>query len=184
MNSLWYAWDSEITESICSDIKSFFDAESKQTGKVGNNQIDKQMRTSTIAGFSYGTETNQKINEIIEPYIVMANSESFGFDLNGMREFQIAEYSVGNHYDNHFDMRLDDRASMRKLGVTVQLSKPSEYKGGEFMFSDDIETPNQDILKKQGTVIVFPSFIYHKVAPVTEGVRYSLVGWYEGSHWK
>ena len=81
-------------------------------------------------------------------------------------------------------MRMDNRASVRKLGITVQLSDPKDYSGGEFMFSEDIGTPSQDIIKQKGTVIVFPSFLYHKVMPVSRGRRYSLVGWYEGNNWK
>jgi PKHD-type hydroxylase len=143
-----------------------------------------QVRHSTVVGFPYGSDNNERINDFIEKYIVMANSECFGFDLNGFREFQIAEYREGGHYDEHFDMRMDNRASVRKLGITVQLSDPKEYSGGEFMFSEDIGTPNQEIIKQKGTVIVFPSFLYHKVMPVSRGRRYSLVGWYEGSNWR
>ena len=184
MNSWWYALDEEIPKDDCLKIKSFFEAEAKQVAKIGDDNIDGKIRTSTVVGFPYGTEANKKINDIVEPYIIMANSESFGFDLNGLKEFQIAEYSEGGHYDNHFDMRLDNRASTRKLGITVQLSEPTDYDGGEFMFSDDLITPDQDIIKKIGTVIVFPSFIYHRVMPVSRGKRFSLVGWYEGNNWR
>jgi len=184
MNSWWYAWDAEVSDIDCEQIKSLFHAEATQKGKVGNNSLNKNIRSSKVVGLPYGSEINNKINTLIEKYIVMANSECFGFDLNGFREFQIAEYKEGSHYDNHFDMRMDNRASVRKLGVTVQLSDSTEYKGGEFMFSDDIDTPSQDIIKQKGTVIVFPSFLYHRVMPVSRGKRYSLVGWYEGNNWK
>lgn len=184
MNSWWYAWDAEVSDIDCEQIKSLFHAEATQIGKVGDDSLNKKIRQSTVVGFPYGSDDNEKINEFIEKYIVMANSECFGFDLNGFREFQIAEYREGGHYDEHFDMRMDNRASVRKLGITVQLSDPKEYSGGEFMFSEDISTPNQEIIKQKGTVIVFPSFLYHKVLPVSKGTRYSLVGWYEGRNWK
>jgi PKHD-type hydroxylase len=184
MNSWWYAWDAEVSVVDCEQIKSLYNAEATQIGKVGNDHTDSNIRESAVVGFPYGTNDNEKINKYIEKYIVMANSECFGFDLNGFKEFQIAEYREGGHYDEHFDMRMDNRASVRKLGITVQLSDPKDYSGGEFMFSDDIGTPSQDIIKQKGTVIVFPSFLYHRVMPVSRGKRYSLVGWYEGNNWK
>lgn len=184
MNSWWYVWDAEVSDIDCEQIKSLFHAEATQIGKVGDDSLNKKIRQSTVVGFPYGSEDNAKINDFIEKYIVMANSECFGFDLNGFREFQIAEYREGGHYNEHFDMRMDNRASVRKLGITVQLSDSKEYSGGEFMFSEDIGTPNQEIIKQKGTVIVFPSFLYHKVMPVGRGKRYSLVGWYEGSNWR
>ena len=184
MNSWWFAWDAEISSMVCDNIKSLFVEGTKKTGKIGDNSTNKSIRRSSVIGFPFGTDNNNIINKYVEKYIVMANSECFGFDLNGMKEFQIAEYKDGGHYDEHLDMRIDNRSSVRKLGITVQLSEANEYEGGEFLFSKDIETPSQDIIKQKGTVIVFPSFLYHKVMPVTRGTRYSLVGWYEGPNWR
>ena len=70
----------------------------------------------------------------------------------------------------------------RKLSVTVQLSDPSEYEGGGFEF---LECPNPDeSSRKKGTVLVFPSYLKHRVLPVTKGTRKSLVAWFEGPRWK
>tara|TARA_R100000152_G_C6736537_1_gene160672 strand:+ start:424 stop:981 length:558 start_codon:yes stop_codon:yes gene_type:complete len=184
MNSWWYVWDSEIDSNECDSIKSFFDTENKQVGKVGDNSANTQIRTSTVVGFPYGTKSNQEINNILEKYIVLANREAFGYSLNGLQEFQIAEYKEGGFYKEHMDTRLSDiRPSQRKLSITVQLSDISDYSGGDFMFSKDIPTPEQKIIKQKGTILVFPSFIYHQILPVTKGTRYSLVGWYEGNAW-
>ena len=184
MNSWWFAWDAEISNIDCENIKSLYKAETTEEGKIGNNSTDNSIRKSNVLGFPYGTENNNTINKYIEKYIILANSECFGFELNGFKEFQIAEYSENGHYDEHLDMRIDNRSSVRKLGITVQLSEPEEYIGGEFLFTKDIETPSQEIIKQKGTVIVFPSFLYHRVTPVTQGKRYSLVGWYEGPNWR
>ena len=183
MHSWWFALEKEISSDICEQIKKFYTDQKAQTGQYGDGISNKDLRDSKVVGFPYGTEQNKFLHSLINKYIVMANAECFGFDLNGLCEFQIAEYGSGGHYDKHFDMRLDNRSSVRKLGITIQLSESREYAGGDFVFSDDIGTPSQDIIKQQGTIIVFPSFIYHGVKPVTKGVRYSLVGWYEGNHW-
>ena len=184
MNSWWFALEKEISTDICDQIKQFYLDDKSQNGQYGDGQSNKDLRDSKVVGFPYGTEQNRFLHSLIHKYIVMANAECFGFELNSLCEFQIAEYGSGGHYDNHFDMRLENRSSVRKLGITVQLSEAREYAGGDFVFSDDIGTPSQDIIKQKGTVIVFPSFIYHKVKPVTQGKRYSLVGWYEGNNWK
>ena len=174
MHSWWFALEKEISSDICEQIKKFYTDQKAQTGQYGDGISNKDLRDSKVVGFPYGTEQNKFLHSLINKYIVMANAECFGFDLNGLCEFQIAEYGSGGHYDNHFDMRLDNRSSVRKLGITIQLSESREYAGGDFVFSDDIGTPSQDIIKQQGTIIVFPSFIYHRVKPVTKGVSISL----------
>ena len=63
----------------------------------------------------------------------------------------------------------------RVLSVSVQLSNPSSYKGGELIF--DNTEPMEDA---QGTVIIFPSNLYHRVNPILSGTRYSLVQWFKG----
>ena len=69
---------------------------------------------------------------------------------------------------------------MRKLSMTVILSNPTDYDGGEFIF----ESTGDEVFKNQGTIIVFPSFIRHRVNPVTKVIRYSLVNWFEGPAFK
>ena len=83
------------------------------------------------------------------------------------------------------DMYLSN-PSTRKISITVQLSDPADYVGGDFKFTKDLEFADgaQEIVRKKGTIIAFPSFLYHQITPITEGVRYSLVGWYEGSNWR
>ena len=66
----------------------------------------------------------------------------------------------------------------RKLSTTLLLNDPSEFDGGtlEFHHHKDKLTVCEE-LDMQGSLVVFPSFVYHKVNPVTRGVRYSLVTW-------
>ena len=83
--------------------------------------------------------------------------------------------------EDHFDWHLDfgpGAISERKLSITVQLSDEDAYEGGdlEFMVNKEyVKAP-----REQGTVIVFPSFIMHRVTPVTKGTRESIVGWIAG----
>ena len=69
--------------------------------------------------------------------------------------------------------------------MSVALVNGTEYEGGDFEIND--LSPKKNIihnvksLKKKGSVIVFPSFVWHRVTPVTKGTRYSLVSWHLGS---
>ena len=80
MNSWWYAWDAEVSDIDCEQIKSLFHAEATQIGKVGDDSLNKKIRQSTVVGFPYGSDNNNRINEFIEKYIVMATSECMGCD--------------------------------------------------------------------------------------------------------
>ena len=70
--------------------------------------------------------------------------------------------------------------------MTIQLSDSDEYEGGDFEFDNDIlaNPPDKNILREKGRVLIFPSFLPHKVNPVTKGIRKSLVTWIEGPAWR
>ena len=66
----------------------------------------------------------------------------------------------------------------RKLSISIQLNDPSEYKGGSFEFKELLEKEQPKLL--QGSVLVFPSFLQHRVTPIISGTRYSAVTWARG----
>lgn len=77
---------------------------------------------------------------------------------------------------------------VRKLSVTINLTDPNDYDGGDLKFDygnhADMETETCLDAREQGSVIVFPSFQHHCVTPVTRGTRYSLVLWVLGEPWR
>lgn len=112
-----------------------------------------------------------------------ANRAAFGFHIDYLSEIQFTEYHASNQgkYDWHIDtFWANNRTYDRKVSIVVQLTDPSEYEGGDFEF--DAGTPQIDpvLVRQQGTVIVFPSFLSHRVTPVSRGTRRSLVAWVEG----
>lgn len=97
-----------------------------------------------------------------------------GFELLGLIDpLQYAAYGVSQHFDWHIDLG-SGGACVRKLSLTLQLTDGSEYQGGDLEFLDNIEAGRQRAL---GTVTIFPSFLAHRVSPVTSGIRHSLVAW-------
>ena len=90
---------------------------------------------------------------------------------------QFATYTEGDFYGLHSDA---DKENDRVLSVSVQLSKSSDYEGGDLMFRGQNIWSYESVERKQGTVIIFPSYVYHEVTPITKGKRYSLVQWFKG----
>ena len=183
MNTWWFALDQVVSETDCDALIDLY--KQPNPGKVGfhKESMNDFVRKVSIQGFAYNTAEHKIISKILDPLVQMANREAFGFDISGISEFQISKYRQAEYYKEHMDCFLKGIPSQRKLSITLQLSDQADYEGGEFVFNKDIPgLPNE--VKNKGSIIVFPSFLYHQVMPVTKGDRYSLVGWYEGPQWK
>mgnify|MGYP001945525107 CR=1 FL=1 len=115
--------------------------------------------------------------------ISTANSEMWDFELTQMREqIQYTEYyGGGGQYDWHMDCGLGIQ-NQRKISVTVQLSSPDEYEGGDLQFNIGGSTITAP--RVQGAAVIFPSFFLHRVTPVTKGTRKSFVLWVGGEPFK
>lgn len=115
-----------------------------------------------------------------------ANRTNFGFDVSYLDSVQYTVYhDGGDHYDWHIDTFLDTpNAFHRKLSVTVQLTNSNEYTGGDFKLRDGTGQELPEHVKDKGSVLIFPSFLLHKVTPVTSGTRRTLVAWFEGKRFK
>jgi PKHD-type hydroxylase len=111
-----------------------------------------------------------------------ANKNFFGFDLYGFCEdIQFTEYGPkGDHYVLHMDKILYGMS--RKLSMVVQLTDPKDYKGGDL----EIHIGGEPIVvtKQQGMITFFPSYIMHRVTPVTKGMRHTLVAWIAGTNFR
>lgn len=139
---------------------------------------DNTIRKSDVT-WLWPNKDNAWIFDYIENVIMQANKK-FKFDITGFFQgIQIAKYGEEGKYDWHNDLG-DGSMSHRKLSISVLLNNPDEYSGGELEFMG-IET---EIPKTQGTAIIFPPYITHRVAPVTKGMRCSLVSWISGPPFK
>jgi len=137
----------------------------------------------------------------INPYVHRANESSgWNFEFDRSEACQFTKYKKGQFYDWHFDMfdspynvprepKMDGK--IRKLSVICQLTDPSKYTGGELEFDFRRNPPSQkskgDIcmeIQPKGSIVVFPSYIWHRIKPVTSGTRYSLVMWNLGRPFK
>ncbi len=112
-----------------------------------------------------------------------ANRRGFGVDISGVEgNIQLARYDGSDEgfYDWHTDFA--GYRPLRKISISIQLSGPQDYDGGdlELFFNNR----PQSLEKARGTLLAFPSFVLHRVAPVTRGTRWSLVAWILGQRWR
>lgn len=113
--------------------------------------------------------------------VAKANRDGFNFDLSDFGESpQVARYGAERegHFDWHSDIGAGNWAAKRKLTIVVQLSDPAEYQGGTLELRPDSNIAEAP--RNRGTATVFPSFVLHRVTPVTAGTRWSLTLWSHG----
>jgi PKHD-type hydroxylase len=148
---------------------------------VDEKNTDK-FRKSNIKWLPFDSKWDWVIDKIMSQ-VVEANDTIWKFDLNSVIDnIQYTEYEGnGGHYDWHLDIG-PGSISHRKISIVIQLSEPDEYVGGdlEIMTGSD----HTKIPRGKGNVIIFPSFLLHRVVPLISGNRKSLVLWVGGGHYK
>jgi len=118
--------------------------------------------------------------------IAEVNRQFYQFDLSGVYEpMQLGVYTADkkSHYSWHTDAGIGDMGVPRKLSLALCLTDPSEFEGGELQIQNGIGDTETLELKK-GRMWFFPSFVLHRVTPVTKGVRKSAVLWVGGPAFK
>lgn len=175
----YYKFVKAIPEQNIDELRQILDTKELRDAQVGDDggTVNTSKRRSKIFWLPKNDEFVE-IYKLFHELIGKCNADSYQFKLTEITE-QI-QYTVYNaedqgYYDWHIDM--GPEKARRKLSLVCQLSDPSEYEGGELQ----INTGNILIPEKEkGTVILFPSYLLHRVTPVTKGTRRSLVLWIEG----
>ena len=142
-----------------------------------NSTLHTQSRVSSIS-WMYNNPESQFVYDFIQDKIDRINYHNYGFALHGMENFQYTRYPVGGHYVYHNDIVIN-QDGMRKLSIVMCLTDSTEYDGGNFLFLPHGTNP-QEFRFQKGDLIAFPSWIPHKVEPVTRGLRKTLVTWAYG----
>jgi len=177
----WAFLNDVFTPQECKKIIELGKKQNMNEAVVGVKSVIKEVRESKTS-WIYPSEEHNWIFYKLTDAVMHLNQKYFNFNLFGFTEgLQFTEYKApGGHYSKHIDKMFG--RTIRKLSISVQLSDPSEYEGGdlELIFSDD---PNV-MDKAQGKLIAFPSYVVHGVKPVTKGTRYSLVAWMTGEPFK
>ena len=108
-------------------------------------------------------------------------------------EIQLAKYEMGDFFNPHTDSSLDyataKTGKCRKLSMSIQLSEPEDYDGGQLEVYIPNQTKNKSFSVEKlsdnlGAGIIFPAFLEHSVSKLKSGMRLSLVVWANGNFWK
>lgn len=176
----WAYWDKAFSKEECEKIIEIGKKIGLQEGKT-QMETGKKFRDSNICWLYPDTEINFAFERITD-IIMNLNSKFFKFDLFGFIEgFQFTHYQEPDgKYRKHVDRGYNTQ--IRKLSLSIQLSDPSSYEGGDFALYDCAEPII--LPKEQGKLVTFPSYVLHEVKPVTKGERYSLVAWITGPRFK
>jgi len=184
MLQLWQFWEKALDDVTVDRIIELGEAFAPVDAGIGLGGVQSPgYRISEIRWISINDSRAAFLKEILWYYATEANKNAFGFDINYLPDVQYTKYKATNNgkYDWHHDVFwINTTTQHRKLSVVIQLSDPSEYEGGNFEFHPEYDQLPADRIRAKGTVIVFPSFLHHRVTQVTSGIRKSAVCWFEG----
>jgi PKHD-type hydroxylase len=184
-----YAWQPHLfSEDECKKIIELgkqLEPIKARVGELKNEELqyieELEVRNSEVT-WLYPTHDREWIYQRILSSVLNLNDQFFQFDIAGsIEELQFTSYKApAAFYAPHTDRCYNTQ--IRKLSVTVQLSDPKDYTGGELRLHE--ATAPTIMGKSQGQLAVFPSFITHEVTKVTQGERCSLVCWITGNSFK
>ena len=207
MNLQHYYWyfKSAVPERICDDIVRYGKSLQDKMATTGGFGDPKTLSKKQIKDLKTKRDSNivwmndKWIYKEIYPFVHQANANAgWNFQWDFSESCQFTKYNKNQYYDWHCDSwekpyeNGDTKGKIRKLSVTVSLSEGGKaYTGGELEFDFRNNDPDKktnirkckEILPK-GSLVVFPSFVWHRVCPVKKGSRYSLVVWNLGAPYK
>ena len=183
----WVQWVQALTPDECKQVIEAGEGKITKRASIRTRDNDESYRRSNISWL--GENDVPWLYEKLEYIAQQLNGQFYQFDLSGFDEdFQ---YTVYNSEDEGFyDWHCDSFSSVennidlrrpRKFSLTIQLDKPEDYEGGDLLINPGRE---QTAPKGLGTCVAFPSFMLHKVTPVTKGIRRSLVVWITGPQFR
>ena len=187
MKAYWEMWPAALSPELCQELINEGNKLEAVEAKAGG-QIRPDSRRSKISWIKEEDKNFESLFSFVKAKFHEANEENFQFDIDYLPSIQFTRYHAEDqgHYGWHEDIIWFNKDRMnkhRKLSMVIQLSDPQDYEGGilEIHAAAHYPPPLIELLQR-GTIVVFPSFLRHRVVPVTKGTRYSLVAWMEGPH--
>jgi PKHD-type hydroxylase len=185
MNQLWQFWHASLNNDQVKSIIDIGDQYPVANAGLGfdGSTHNNGARSSEIRWINPNDPSSRFITDVLWYYAREANRNAFGFDIDYLPDIQYTKYTADDNgkYDWHHDtFWANPTAYDRKISIVIQLTDPSEYEGGDFEIDSQYAQMPADQIRAKGSVMVFPSFLLHRVTPVTKGVRRSLVSWIQG----
>ena len=193
---MFYVFPKAVKPDVCNSIvKDYKQNILKEASVLSYDKFSRDDPSLRKTSIHFITDEKNKVNEIVWHFLRKANKIQFNYDLTFFQAIQFAEYKDGGFYGWHQDASgIDPNNETRKLSLTLVLSDPNKFEGGELQFYTG-DRPMEDMgeitgkqvtndINSQGSVIVFDSRDWHRVRPVLLGVRYSVVCWCVGPNFK
>lgn len=196
----WVYYDNAFTNDELDRMSTYFEMNGierattignaivKEDGSIDTDQnTNEEIRRSNVMFYAKNENTAwifDRLNGVIE----WINNNFYNFDLNGYGVFQYTEYNdfEKGEYNFHTDTIMSQNMPMtmmetRKLSIVMPLNQPGiDFEGGDFQINQGQEKDAMTIPLNRGRIIAFPSWMIHRVSPVTKGKRKSLVIWVSG----
>ena len=210
LDNKYWSFSSAVPHRICDDILRYGKLRKEEQALTGDLNLNRDLTKNPITKDELKTIKKKRdsnvvwmseqwiYNELL-PYVHRANENAgWNFEWDQSEHCQFTKYGKGQYYGWHTDSSEKPyegkglpMGKIRKLTIVLHLSDPSEYEGGglefDFRNRDPDKEPNIRKCKEiapKGSLVVFPSFMWHRVCPVTSGTRYSLVIWNLGQPFK
>jgi len=174
--------ENAFTQAQLDYIISIGEKEKLKNAEVFEQEQSEKIRKTKVAWIK--EEELSKKYPLVDMITRGNKNADWNFQLTGFEPFQYSVYEKGDHYNWHIDSHAKpyDNGLIRKLSFTLCLT--DDYTGGEFELCKPNPSRKKHLYKKfelkKGDMILFPSFVWHKVNPVLSGVRKTLVGWVVG----
>ena len=178
LNTVHYIKEKVFSNSFCENIITHGDKQKTKKADIADG--DSSNRKSNITWLK-----DEKLITQLTPIVNEANTKSnWNFLLREIEPLQYTSYHKDYYYDWHIDSHKKsyENGLIRKLSFTLFLN--DDYDGGDFKICHPHPNPDKiiiDLFKPSiGTIIIFPSHMWHKVSKVKKGTRKTLVGWVVG----
>lgn len=177
ISTKYWKWDKLVSNEDCDKIISLGEKIGLKGGTVRDSTtIDNKIRDSLISWLA--PEDAPWVYDLIWD---AANHQPWDYDIRGFGDnLQYTVYRGEDRHYYHWHSDTGPKMQHRKVSFTLELSDPDEYKGGHFEFISNDGSPIRVPPFGKGSAIIFPSFIRHRITPVTKGIRKSLVTWVSG----
>ena len=164
-----------VRKSISSDKLSWQDG-------IIHDRRDKETERKTEISWIRDEECAGMVFSLCQYVNKLGN---WNLKITGVEPLQYGLYGEGGLYNWHIDQhsQYDPNGNIRKISMTIFLNDPDEYEGGEFdleIYKPGVEPRFESFKLKKWSAIFFPSDQWHRVRPVTSGLRKSLVAWFYG----
>ena len=189
MKHYWTYNDGAIPITLVNTIVEKCLKEELHKGTIGSRNgdiVDLKFRNSDVVLLD--SDKYDKLFQLVWKFALEANKFAYGFDISNIENVQFSVYdsSYKGKYDWHIDTFWAGGSLYdRKISLITQLSDPSEYEGGQFEIKNiELTKKEREGINKKGSIITIPSFVQHRVTPVTKGRRLSLITWIEGNNFR